>query len=165
MDRKNQTTTSWKDRSSSYDVDTQGFRYHMSNINAAIGLAQLKKIDKFISRRREICKKYDGAFRTESNIKLLRVDYTAAAPHIYVIRVRNNLRDQLKQHLKEQDIETGISYIPNHLHTFYRKHGLSLPETEKAYKEILTLPLHCKLSDSDVGTVISSIYNFLKDDN
>ena len=161
MDRKNQTTTSWKDRSWSYDVDTQGFRYHMSNINAAIGLAQLRKVDKFISRRREICKKYDEAFRTESNIKLLRTDYSTVAPHIYVIRVRNNLRDPLKQHLKEQDI-TAISYIPNHLHTFYQKNGLSLPETEKAYKEILTLPLHYKLSDADVDRVIASAHEFFK---
>ena len=160
LDRKNQTTTLWKDRSWSYDVVTQGFRYHMSNINAAIGLAQLRKSDKFISRRREICKKYDNAFQTESNIKLLRVDYITVAPHIYVIRVKNNLRDALMQYLKEQNIETSISYIPNHLHTFYRKDGLSLPETEKAYEEILTLPLHCKLSDSDVDTVISSIFEF-----
>ena len=77
-----------------------------------------------------------------------------------MIRVRNNLRNPLKQYLKEQDIETGISYIPNHLHTFYRKNGLSLPETEKAYEEILTLPLHYKLSNSDVDTVISSIFEF-----
>ena len=163
LDRKNQTTTSWKDRSWSYDVVTQGFRYHMSNINAGIGLAQLRKVDKFISRRREICKKYDNAFQTESNIKLLRVDYTTVAPHIYVVRVRNNLRDPLKQHLKEQNIETSISYIPNHLHTFYRKDGLSLPETEKAYEEILTLPLHCKLSDSDVDRVIACTHKFFDD--
>ena len=109
----------------------------------------------------EICKKYDDAFQREPNIKLLHVDYTTVAPHIYVIRVRNNLRDPLKQHLKEQDIETGISYIPNHLHTFYRKDGLSLPETEKAYKEILTLPLHFNLSNLDVDRVIACTHEFL----
>ncbi|MBT3922664.1 MAG: DegT/DnrJ/EryC1/StrS aminotransferase family protein [Nitrospina sp.] len=160
LDRKNQTTTSWKERSWSYDVVTQGFRYHMSNINAAIGLAQLRKADEFIFRRREICKKYDDAFQVEPGIKLLRVDYATVAPHIYVIRVRNNLRDPLKQYLQEQNIETGISYIPNHLHTFYRENGLSLPETEKAYKEILTLPLHCKLSDSNVDRVIACVHEF-----
>jgi len=165
MDRKNQTTTSWKDRSWSYDVDTQGFRYHMSNINAAIGLAQLKKIDKFVFRRREICFKYENAFQSLEGIQLLSVDYKTVAPHIYVIRVKNDLRDSLMQYLQDQEVETGISYIPNHFHTLYRQADLVLPETEKAFKEILTLPLHCKLSDSDVGTVISSIYNFFKDAN
>ena len=162
MDRKNQTTTSWKDRSSSYDVDTQGFRYHMSNINAAIGLAQLKKVDKFISRRRKLAIKYDCAFQSLEEIKTLQVDYDTVTPHIYVIRVENNLRDPLMKYLKDQDIETGVNYIPNHLHSFYKQENLVLPETEKAYKEILTLPLHCKLSDSDVDRVIACTREFFK---
>ena len=164
MDRKNQTTTSWKDRSWSYDVDTQGFRHHMSNINAAIGLAQLKKADEFIFRRREICFKYENAFQSLEGIQLLSVDYKTVAPHIYVIRVKNDLRDSLMRYLRDQEVETSISYIPNHLHTLYKQTDLVLPETEKAYKEILTLPLHCKLSDSDAGTVISSIYDFFKEE-
>ena len=161
MDRKNQTTTSWKGRSWSYDVDTQGFRYHMSNINAAIGLAQLKKVDKFISRRRKLAIKYDCAFQSLKEIKTLQIDYDTVTPHIYVIRVENNLRDPLMKYLKDQDIETGVNYIPNHLHSFYKQENLVLPETEKAYKEILTLPLHCKLSDSDVDRVIACTREFL----
>ena len=161
MDRKNQTTTSWKDRSSSYDVDTQGFRYHMSNINAAIGLAQLKKIEKFISRRRKLAIKYDCAFQSLEEIKTLQIDYDTVTPHIYVIRVENNLRDPLMKYLKDQDIETGVNYIPNHLHSFYKQENLVLPETEKAYEEILTLPLHCKLSDLDVDRVIACTREFL----
>ena len=162
MDRKNQTTTSWKDRSSSYDVDTQGFRYHMSNINATIGLAQLKKVEKFISRRRKLAIKYDCAFQSLEEIKTLQIDYDTVTPHIYVIRVENNLRDPLMKYLKDQDIETGVNYIPNHLHSFYKQENLVLPETEKAYEEILTLPLHCKLSDSDLDRVIACTREFFK---
>jgi dTDP-4-amino-4,6-dideoxygalactose transaminase len=162
LDRKNQTTTSWKDCSWLYDAVTQGSRYHMININVAIGLAQLKKVDKFISRRREICKKHNDPFQAESNIKLLRVDYTTVAPHIYVIQVENNLRGALQQYLKKRNIEIGISYIPNHLHSFYKQDNLNLPETEKAYEEILTLPLHYKLSDSNVDRVITCAHEFFK---
>ena len=134
----------------------------MSNINAAIGLAQLKKVDEFVSRRREIAFKYDRALQSLEGISLLSIDYKTVAPHIYVIRVLNNQRNALIQFLRDLDIETGISYIPNHLHSFYKEDNLSLPETEKTYKEILTLPLHCKLSDVDIDTIISAVNNFFK---
>jgi dTDP-4-amino-4,6-dideoxygalactose transaminase len=126
----------------------------MSNINAAIGLAQLKKIDSFISRRRKICRRYDSAFKEIPAITCLQINYDEVAPHIYVIRVKNGRRDDLMDYLKNLDIETGINYIPNHLHSFYRSSSVSLPETEKAYQEILTLPLHYGLSDDDVTRVI-----------
>jgi len=156
IDRKSHTY-SWKERSWFYQVRTQGFRYHMSNINAAIGLAQLKKIDSFISRRREICRRYHHAFKEIPDIGCLPINYDEVAPHIYVIRVKNRRRDSLMDYLKNLDIETGINYIPNHLHQFYDNKAISLPETEKAYKEILTLPLHFGLSDDDVDKVIQGV--------
>ena len=161
IDRKSHAS-SWKERSWFYEVKTQGFRYHMSNINAAIGLAQLKKIDSFISRRREICRRYDSAFREIPAISCLRINYDEVAPHIYVIRVKDGKRDKLMAYLKELDIETGINYIPNHLHPFYANKAISLPETEKAYQEILALPLHCGLSDQDVDKVIQGVIEGLK---
>lgn len=157
IDRKSHTLSSWKERGWFYEVKTQGFRYHMSNINASIGLAQLKKIDSFISRRREICRRYDSVFRGIYPVSCLRINYDDVAPHIYVIRIKNYYRDRLMGYLKNLDIETGINYIPNHLHPFYANEGISLPETEKAYQEILTLPLHFGLSDDDITRVIQGV--------
>src|SRR4030067_2424019 len=154
MKRPSQGSTEWKERVPSVEVNTQGYRYHMSNINAGIGLAQLKKIDSFIARRRDICRKYDRAFKNVPQINCLSINYDNVAPHIYVIRVKNGLRDKLMEYLKNLDIETGINYRPNHLHKFYSHLEASLPETEKAYKEMLTIPLHCGLSDDDVDKVI-----------
>jgi len=153
IERKSHTS-SWKERSPFFEVKTQGFRYHMSNINAAIGFEQLKKIDSFISRRREICRRYDEAFKDISGIVPLQADYNEVAPHIYVIRVKNGKRDHLMNYLESRDIEPGINYIPNHLHPFYSNISVNLPETERAFKEILTLPLHYGLSDNDIQTVI-----------
>ncbi len=161
IDRKSHAAA-WKERVWTYEVKTQGFRYHMSNINAAIGLEQLKKIDLFISRRREICRKYDGAFGKIAGISCLRLNYDEVAPHIYVLHVGNGKRDKLMTYLKELDIETGINYIPNHLQPFYQKENTGLPETEKAYQEILTLPLHCGLSDDDVSRVIQGVIEGLR---
>lgn len=156
IDRKSHTL-SWKERNWFYQVKSQGFRYHMSNINAAIGVEQLKKIDPFIVRRRDICRKYDNAFQSLPNVKLLSINYNEVAPHIYVIRIKKGYRDDLMAYLKDRDIETGINYIPNHLHPLYRKEGTSLPHAELAFEEILTLPLHFGLSDGDVETVVTAV--------
>lgn len=163
MNRKLHDASSWKERSGRFDVATLGFRCHMSNINAAIGLAQLKKVDGFIARRREICRKYDEGFSGIAGLQLLRIDYNECAPHIYVIRVKGNRRDALLAFLKEREIETLINYIPNHLHSYFHQDGLVLPETERAYQEILTLPLHCALADADVDLVISSVQDFFQE--
>ncbi|MFH1003291.1 MAG: DegT/DnrJ/EryC1/StrS family aminotransferase [Chloroflexota bacterium] len=161
IDRQSHTGF-WKDRTSTYEVRTQGYRYHMSNINAAIGLAQLPKLDGFIARRRQICRRYDEVFKGHPRIQCLNIDYGQVAPHIYVIRVKDGRQDGLIDYLKERDIETGINYVPNHRHPFYRQTARPLPETDKAYKEILTLPLHCRLSDEDVAWVIGSVTGGLK---
>ena len=162
MDRKSHSSSLWKERSWLYDVPVHGYRYHMSNINAGIGLAQLKKLDSFLTRRREICRRYDSAFKNISGINFRKVDYSTIGPHIYVIRILNNHRDGLKKFLLDRNIETGISFIPNHFHTFYKTEGLSLPETEHAFKEIISLPLHCGLSDADVEEVIRGVVGFFE---
>lgn len=146
-----------------FEVSTNGFRYHMSGINAAIGLIQLNKAEAFITRRREICRRYDAAFRDVGGLQTLRINYDESAPHIYVVRVKSGRRDALLQFLREAEIETGINYIPNHLQPFFQRPGFSLPETERAYEEILTLPLHCGLSDPNVDTVIDRVLAFFGD--
>ncbi|NLD47002.1 MAG: DegT/DnrJ/EryC1/StrS family aminotransferase [Clostridiaceae bacterium] len=143
-----------------YEVSEQGYRYHMSNINAAIGLEQLKKLDTFINRRREICIRYQKAFENIAGIKMLAVNYQEVAPHVFVIRVLNGRRNDLIEHLRNCDIETGLNYIPNHLHPRYKQKDKAFPVTEQLYQEIITLPLHCRLSDQDVDFVIESVTEF-----
>jgi perosamine synthetase len=149
-------------RGVAFDVVAQGFRYHMSAINAAIGRVQLGKLEGFIERRRAICQRYDDAFRPLGTVRPLDVDYREAAPHIYVVRVDGGRRDALMRCLRDADVETGINYAPNHLHAYYRQEGVSLPVTDAAYREILTLPLHCALSDSDVERVIDEVRRFAR---
>lgn len=145
-----------------YEVATQGYRYHMSNINAAIGREQLKKIDGFISRRQEICLRYLQSFDTIAGIKLLPVEYNDVAPHVFVCRVLNGQRNALIEHLRDREIETGLNYIPNHLHPMYKQNNREFPVSERLYKEIITLPLHCRLSDQDVDFVIESVQEFFQ---
>lgn len=147
------------ERSWFYDVVRQGYRYHMSNINAAIGLAQLKKLSKFIQRKNQIAQKYDREFSSLKEIGLLKTDYSQTAMFTYVIRVKNN-RDSLMDYLKQQGISSGIHYIPSHLFTYYQSFKSSLPVTEEAYRQILTLPLYYDMSGEEVDQVIKAVKQF-----
>jgi len=155
-------TNDWKQRDWKYQVHSLGFRYHMSNINAAIGLAQLKKIDTFILRRREICMRYENAFRSHERIIPVISDYEDIAPFIYAIRIKDSLRDELFDYLKSNNIEPAINYIPNHLHQVFNQNKEHLPVTEQLYDEIISLPLHCGLSDADVDQIILTVNRFFE---
>lgn len=147
-------------RSWFYEVVSSGFRYHMSNINAAIGLVQIKKIDKFLNRKREIIKRYDEAFRDTAWIRLLDRNYQEIAPFNYTIRAKNNSRDRLLEYLNKNEVGAGINYIPNHIQPFFKDFKVRLPVTESLYSEIISLPLYFNMTDADVNTVIETVKAF-----
>ncbi len=144
-------------RSWDFDVDEQGFRYHLSNINAAIGRAQLSRINEFKSKRQFIATKYTQNLSHINEIKLLDFDYTEVMPHIFVIIA--NDRDLLRDYLISKEIEVGVHYKPNHLLSKY-KSAVKLPITEILYSKILTLPCHFDLKISEQEYVIKSIFDF-----
>ncbi len=144
-------------RSWDFDVTHQGFRYHMSNILAAIGIEQLKKIDQIAKKRREITKNYLSNLQDIKEIAFLDFDYENIISHIFVIKVQN--RDKLREYLLANDIECGIHYKPNHMLSKY-KSNYSLPITEKIYEQILTLPCQLDLTKEDQKRVINTIREF-----
>ena len=148
------------ERTWDFDVNSQGWRYHMSNIMAAIGIEQLKKFELFQSKRKSLAKQYVSELKNETKIKLIEIDYDLVNPHIFVIRVINGKRDFLKSNLEKSGIQTGIHYKPNHLLSYYFSYNL--PITESIYKEILTLPLHPDLSFSEVKFICNEIKNFIR---
>lgn len=162
IDRKTMVEKDWKKRSWIYDVTALGYRYHLGNINAAIGLAQIKKIDKFIERRREICHLYDKELENLQGIELMPSSYDAITPFMYVIRAKGDRRDALKDYLRDHDIESGISYIPCHTFSLFKRDDVVLPITEQIYKEILCLPIHPELEDEDVKEVCKHIKEFMR---
>lgn len=149
------------ERSWFYDVLTQGYRYHLSNINAAIGLEQLKKFEKFSRRRKELAKKYDQGLGNIAALSLLHTNHENVTMFTYIVRVLNNKRDDLMEHLKQQGIGTGIHYIPAHLFTYYKDYKVPLPNSQLLYDQILTLPLYYELTDEEVNLVIAQIKEFL----
>jgi len=144
-------------RSWDFDVYNQGFRFHMSNINAAIGIEQLKKIDFFKRKRQEIAQHYIKNLKKIKYIDFLKIDFLEIIPHIFV--VKTSKRDELKEYLAGNGIECGIHYKPNHLLSKY-DFDITLPITEHIYSEILTLPCHTDLTTEEQNFVIDSIRKF-----
>ena len=142
-------------RSWEFDVTAQGFRYHMSNIMAAIGSVQLTRLPELGARRQRLALRYDQLLQDRPRIDRVRNDYTVVVPHIYTIRVRGLAnRDDLRAQLLEYGIETGVHYQPNHLLSFFRDpQAAPLPITEALFSELLTLPLHPDLTDDDVDYI------------
>ena len=150
-------------RSWNFDVSNQGWRYHMSNIMAAIGIQQLKKFNKFADLRKQIAIKYDQLLSSNQNIKFLKRDYNNVVPHIYVVRVKGlNDRDGLRRAMNKRGIEIGVHYTPNHFLSFFKSEQTNkLPITEKVYKEIISLPIHPDINNGDIKNVISTLENLL----
>lgn len=144
-----------------YAVDILGFRYHMSNINAAIGLVQLKKLDKFLKRRKSIVKRYDERLKEISNVELICHNYENTAPFNYITKVKRD-REGLMKYLKENGIDSGIHYIPNHLQPFFQRYSEKLPVTEEIFEQILTLPLYYDLIDAEIDKIVDCIRAFYK---
>lgn len=143
-----------------YNVEELGFKYHMNDITAAIGLVQLKKLDFMNKRRLEISRKYSEAFSSCKYIKTPKIkDYmTKPACHNYVIKVDN--RDGLNDYLKQKGISTGVHYIPNNHYDMYKKFRGDTPVSDAVWKRLLTLPLYPDLSDKEVDFIIRSILEF-----
>ena len=148
------------ERSWFFDVERQGYRYHMSNIMAAIGLEQLKKINKFGDIRKSSVESYRSKLKNLPNVFQLNMSSAEAIPHIYVIKIENGYRDALMGHLRSEGIECGVHYQPNHLLSLY-KTDYRLPVSEKLYHQLLTLPLHADLLEQDIVRICDAIGKFM----
>ena len=147
-------------RSWDFNVTTQGWRYHMSEVMAAIGRVQLCRLDsEFAPRRIEIARYYRNELTGIEKIKLFDTAGEDIIPHIFPIRVLQR-RDALREFLMDAGIEAGIHYKPSHLLTRFQRQGIHLPVVEKLYPELLTLPLHPSLTNTELEKIVSQIKTF-----
>lgn len=149
-----------------YEVVTPGFKYNMTDIQASIGLAQLKKLERFQKQRRRVVDLYRNAFADEEALILpVERPEVSSAWHLYVLRLRSGAlrigRDQFIEELKQRNIGTSVHFIPIHLHPYYRdKYGYAPNDYSVAYENyqnMLSLPLHPRLNDQDVADIVEAV--------
>jgi perosamine synthetase len=143
-----------------------GYNFRMSNITAALGISQLKKVDKIIDMRRENAKYMTEGLR---NVKEVA---TPSAPkdyyhvyQMYAIRVPSNIRDDLMKYLADKGIMTKVYFSPVHLTHYYKnelKYECKLPVTEEMSNQILSLPMYPTLTREEIGYVIDQVKNFFE---
>jgi len=133
-----------------YDVVELGWNLYMNEFSASIGIQQLKKLDKLNRRRKQTAKRYS----VELDIELKIPFSNDCSYHLYWILVKN--RDKFMRDMTNLGIETGIHYKPITEMTLYKKYH-NLPNTTKAGKEIVTIPIHTNLSENDISYIIKSI--------
>jgi len=144
-----------------YEVEELGYKYHMSDIAAALGLVQLGKLERTNARRREIVQQYNTAFADLDWLRLpVEKPYTRSACHNYVVRVGGGRRDAFVTYLADRGIATSVHYVPNHLYEMYRPYARPLPVTERVWKEIVTLPLFPDLTESQLQQIIEAVRSF-----
>jgi len=148
-----------------YDIVSLGFNYRISDFQCALGLSQLKKLDKRIKERRRMVERYNKAFGDIHEIVLpyQRLN-TYASYHLYVIRVPSSCRDKLYRYLQSRGVSTQVNYIPLYRFSYYRRafnyKASDYPVAEKYFKECLSLPLYVGLSDRQQAKVIRAVKNF-----
>jgi perosamine synthetase len=158
------TSDGWTRQSASpaapQEVTTEGYRYHLSNVNAAIGLAQLERIDAFERRKHEIVRAYDRAFDGLDGLTPATPWRAGVHPFSYVVRVADGRRDALRTHLAAAGVGTAIEYALNHLQPLCAAWREPLPVTERLAGEIVSLPLFVEMTGDDVARVVAAAQAF-----
>ncbi|HEX9704681.1 MAG TPA: DegT/DnrJ/EryC1/StrS aminotransferase family protein [Gemmatimonadales bacterium] len=154
-----------------YEVVFPGFKYNMTDVQAAIGLWQLKKLERFQERRREIVRAYNDGFADEEALEVptVRADIEHAW-HLYVLRLRPGAlrigRDEFIEELKRRMIGTSVHFIPIHLHPYYRDRYAytpdSFPVAYDNYRRMLSLPLSARLSLRDAADVVEAVLDVVR---
>ncbi len=146
-----------------YEQIALGFNYRMTDLQAALGVSQMARIDTFVAQRHQIAAKYDKLF-VELPLQLPARDQDYSALHLYVIRLKLDLISSTHHDvfvaLREQGIGVNLHYIPVHTHPYYREMGFAsgdFPEAERYYREAISLPIYPGLSDEDITKVANAV--------
>lgn len=143
------------------EMQQLGYNYRLTDMQAALGISQLKRAEEGLIRRKEIAAKYTEAFHGQDFVLGLSGYINNHAYHLYIIEVKNRLG--LYNHLRKHKIFAQIHYIPTHLMPYYRQFGWKegdLPMAENYYRHCISLPMYPTLSDNQLDYVIETILNF-----
>jgi len=152
-----------------YEQIDLGFNYRMSDIHAALGISQMKRIDEYIEKRHNIVEKYNTSFQGLPIKTPFQTQDTFSSFHLYIIRIENILENTSKlkkfhMHLINKKIGVNLHYIPLHIQPYYREMGFKMgdfPQAEKYYREAVSLPIYPNLTEENQNIVIEEVKHAL----
>ncbi len=152
-----------------YEMVDLGYNYRMTDVQAALGLSQLTKLDAFVQKRREIAAMYHEAFSRIPGVRIpYQLPYVDSSWHLYVLQLQlENFRvgrKEIFEALRAENIGVHVHYIPVYFHPYYQQLGYKkgiCPVAEKWYEAVLTIPLFPKMSEYDIRTVMEGVNKVL----
>jgi len=154
-----------------YEIYDPGHNFRITDLQCALGISQLKKLDRFVNRRRNIAARYNEAFdEVEEIITPTESADFKAAYHIYVIKIRFELlkagRKEVFEALRAENIGVNVHYMPLHLHPYYqREFGYrkgDYPRAESYYERAITVPIFPKMNDEDIAGVVRAVQKVIR---
>ena len=146
-----------------YEQIDLGLNYRMTDIHAALGISQMKRIDEFIKRRHEIFARYNDSFKNIDIVTPWQHPDNYSALHLYIIRVKNH-KDSFK-FMRNNGIGVNLHYIPIYRQPYFKKFGfdsINFPESEKYYKEAISIPIYPDLTSTDQNKVINVVHAMVR---
>ena len=138
-----------------------GYNYRITDIQCALGCSQMKKLDRFLARRKEIVARYNEAFADCDNIITpYQLSDTESGWHLYIVQVKNCDRKQVFENMREKGIGVNVHYIPVYMHPYYQEHGyenVHCANAEEIYSHIISLPLYPGLTSEQQDYVIDTL--------
>lgn len=138
-----------------------GYNYRITDIQCALGCSQMKKLDRFLARRKEIVARYNEAFVDCDNIITpYQLSDTESGWHLYIVQVKNCDRRQVFENMREKGIGVNVHYIPVYMHPYYQEHGyenVHCANAEEIYSHIISLPLYPGLTSEQQDYVIDTL--------
>lgn len=148
-----------------YEQVALGYNYRITDIQCALGISQMNRLDEFLEKRRNLAKRYDQAFADCTDLVLPKqMEEVQSAWHLYVIQVVNHNRREVFEQLREAGIGVNVHYIPVYTFPYYQEHGyrdVCCHHAEELYKHIITLPLYPDLTQEQQDYVIEKVKEIL----
>ncbi len=165
MTRKPELMTKESEGPWYYQMLDLGYNYRITDLQCALGLSQLNRLNDLVAKRHEVLEKYKALFASDSRVTVpFQSDYSYSGLHLYPIKVDKERRLEIFKHLRKENVGVNVHYIPVHLQPFYQQMGFEkgyCPVAEEYYESAISLPMYPDLTDEQIEYVVAKVLEVL----